>query len=172
MLVVLGDDHLVRRAFLAGLEVAAQQALALALAGVELRQRCWAAQAQAVLRDLGVVAADGVVLVTTAPPAEDALQSAYVARAGGRRRRQDPVLPRCSTAHARRPATGRSPNSGWRNHEARCALAQLRVGTHWLHVDTGRRGATLPPAGAAHLPRIRARWRTSCTCCWRAIMHD
>jgi hypothetical protein len=32
-----------------------------------------------------------------------------------------------------------------RNREARRALAQLRVGTHWLHVDTGRRAQPFRP---------------------------
>jgi hypothetical protein len=140
-LVALGDDHLVRRAFLAGLELAAEQALA----GVELRQRCWAAQAQAVLRDLGVVAADGVGLVAAAPAAEVALQSAYVTALTA----ADAVKTQFYREHVRGGITAATyrpqPYLRLRNREARRALAQLRVGTHWLHVDTGRRAQPFRP---------------------------
>jgi hypothetical protein len=134
-LVALGDDHLVRRAFLAGLDLAAEQALA----GVELRQRCWAAQAQEVLRDLSVVAAGGVGLVATAPAAEAALQSAYATALAA----ADAVKAKFYREHVRGSITAATYRPQLylklRNREARCALAQPRMGTYWLHVDTGRR---------------------------------
>ncbi len=137
-LVLMEDDRLVKRAFVASA----------ALAGAtqcRSRHKSWAGQAAAVLESLGLPCDLAAPAVVDAEKGVSSLQSAYLSSVTDSEsskvqqylRMRDGVAPEtyCMAPYLR-AVTGR---------RQRKALAQLRAGSHWLAVESGRREGTALP---------------------------
>ncbi len=134
------DDRLVKRAF----------RVSAALAGStpgRSRHKSWAGQAAAVLESLGLPCSLAAPAPVDVDKGVSTLQTAYLSSVADSEsskvqqylRMRDAVVPEtyCLASYLR--AVG-----GWRQRKR---LAQLRTGSHWLAVESGRR------AGAAAVPR-------------------
>ena len=139
-LVRMEDDRLVKRAF----------RVSAALAGAtqcSSRHKSWAGQAAAVLESLSLPCSLAAPAVVDVNKGVSSLQSAYLSSVNDSEsskvqqylRMRDAVLPEtyCMAPYLR--AVG-----GWRQRKR---LAQLRTGSHWLAVESGRR------VGSAEVPR-------------------
>jgi hypothetical protein len=132
------DDRLVKRAFM----------VSAALAGstqCRSRHKPWAGQAAAVLESLGFPCDLAAPAVVDPEKGVSTLQSAYLSSVTDSEsskvqqylRMRDAVVPETYCMAPYLQAVG-----GWRQRKR---LAQLRTGSHWLAVESGRRaGVALP----------------------------
>ena len=137
-LVRMEDDRLVKRAFM----------VSAALAGstqCRSRHKSWAGQAAAVLESLGLPCDLAAPAVVDPEKGVSGLQSAYLSSVTDSEsskvqqylRMRDAVVPETYCMAPYLQAVG-----GWRQRKR---LAQLRTGSHWLAVESGRRaGVALP----------------------------
>ena len=137
-LVRMDGDRLVKRAFVVSAALAAASTC-------RLRRKSWAGQAAAVLELLGLPCNLAAPAVVDVERGVSTLQSAYLSSVTDSEsskvqqylRMRDAVVPETYCIAPYLKAVG-----GWRQRKR---LAQLRTGSHWLAVESGRlEGAALP----------------------------
>jgi hypothetical protein len=137
-LIRMDDDRLVKRAFVVSAALAGSTAC-------NSRHTSWAGQAAAVLGSLGLPCNLAAPAVADVEKGVSTLQSRYLSSITDSEsskvqqylRMRDGVVPETYCMAPYLKAVG-----GWRQRKA---LSQLRTGSHWLAVETGRRaGAAVP----------------------------